>query len=98
MNHRIQYALLVLGAASFAGCDYFTNVVIPAVDTTPPSSIAAVYDVVRGGVLGHQVRYGQFQSNRSARRLSRRRRHARWRRREAGEDRWHRPRPLPKRG
>jgi hypothetical protein len=35
-------------AALFAGCQYFSNVVIPAVDTTPPSAIAGVYDVEQG--------------------------------------------------
>ncbi len=39
----------VLAATSlFAGCDYFSNVVIPATDTLAPASIAAVYDVQKG--------------------------------------------------
>jgi hypothetical protein len=36
-----------LGAAALSGCDYFSNVVIPATDTTPPYAVSGVYDIVQ---------------------------------------------------
>jgi hypothetical protein len=36
------------GATALSGCDYFSNVVIPATDTTPPLAWSGVYDIQQG--------------------------------------------------
>jgi hypothetical protein len=48
MNIRgfVGSALALVGG--FCGCQYFTNVVVPAHDSTPPGAWAGVYDVAKG--------------------------------------------------
>jgi hypothetical protein len=45
---RFLGRLAVFAAIPIAGCDYFSNVVIPVADTTPPAAVSGVYDLAQG--------------------------------------------------
>jgi hypothetical protein len=42
---RLAFVPVFAIAALFSGCDYFSNVVVPAVDTTAPTAFSGVYDI-----------------------------------------------------
>jgi hypothetical protein len=50
LSHRGSLLLVVGLALGLAGCQYFTDVVVPATDTTPPVAVSGVYDLRAGYV------------------------------------------------